>query len=268
MIMKPSEKSPLATLFVGKLIQKAGFPPGVFNIVSGAGRTGALLASHMDINKVSFTGSLPTGQKIAQAAAGTNLKRVTLELGGKSPSIVFPDANLDAAVRWCMEGILVFSGQACVASSRVYVHQSIKAKFLEGLKAAFEEKSLAFGRDLNSESTLFGPLVDKLQYEKVVNYIEGGKSEATLLTGGKPLFDEVRFIRGAVILFVLTRNPNCRVATSRRLSSSTRPRTPKSTKRRSLVPSWWSVSLLTRTTSSSAQTPHRTVYLPQSLHKI
>jgi hypothetical protein len=120
MVMKASEKTPLSTIFFAKLATEAGVPPGVLDIVNGPKSTGAVLASHMGIRKISFTGSVGTGKKIAQMAAASNLKRVTLELGGKSPSIVFPDANMENAVRWCTQGIVTNSGQACISSSRVY----------------------------------------------------------------------------------------------------------------------------------------------------
>lgn len=191
MIMKASEKTPLSTLFFGKIANQAGLPPGVFNLLSGGGSTGALLASHMNIRKISFTGSEATGKKIAQAAAASNLKRVTLELGGKSPSIVFPDANLDVAVEWCVRGITTNSGQACIASSRVYVHSSIRGQFIERMKAAFEALEPVFG-DPKAETTQIGPLVDKFQFDRVSGFIAAGKKEATLVTGGEPLKKQVR----------------------------------------------------------------------------
>ncbi|OAL38851.1 hypothetical protein AYO20_02057 [Fonsecaea nubica] len=190
MVMKSSEKTPLSTIFFGKLLQQAQIPPGVFNLLSGAGETGALLASHTDVDKISFTGSVNTGKKIAVAAASSNLKRVTLELGGKSPSIVFPDANLDVATQWCVQGIVGNSGQACIASSRVYVHKDIKETFVQCLKTAFEQTHAAFGKDPHSDSTHIGPLVDKSQFEKVAQYVEAGKAEATLITGGEALYDQ------------------------------------------------------------------------------
>ncbi|KAF5024619.1 hypothetical protein F66182_3382 [Fusarium sp. NRRL 66182] len=165
MVMKASEKSPLSTLFFGKLFQEAGFPPGVFNLISGAGETGAFLSSHVGIDKISFTGSVNTGKKIAQMAAASNLKRVTLELGGKSPSIVFSDANLDVAVEWCTRGIILNSGQACIASSRVYVHRDIKEEFIKRMKHSFENTHGLFG-DPSKSTTKIGPLVDKTQFER------------------------------------------------------------------------------------------------------
>lgn len=189
-IIKASEKSPLSTIYLGKLANQAGFPPGVINFVSGAGETGSLLASHLDIDKISFTGSAVTGKRVASAAANSNLKRVALELGGKSPSIVFPDADLGVAIKWCVQGIVGNAGQACIASSRVYVHENIKDAFIGGMKAAFEGLDSAFG-DPNSEAVYLPPLVDKAQFDRVNWYIKEADSEATLVTGGSPLFDKV-----------------------------------------------------------------------------
>ncbi|KAH8422604.1 uncharacterized protein LDX57_000358 [Aspergillus melleus] len=174
-ILKPSEKTPLSTLYLGRLVKEAGFPPGVFNIVGGAGATGAFLAEHMGIDRISFTGSLATGKKVAEAASRSNLKRVGLELGGKSPSIIFADANLDNAVQWCTRGIVTASGQMCNASSRVYVHEDIKEEFLQRMKNAFE------GIDLSQTQA---PVIDQIQLARVERYIEQGNKEASLLTGG------------------------------------------------------------------------------------
>ncbi|KAI1258416.1 aldehyde dehydrogenase domain-containing protein [Xylariaceae sp. FL1019] len=188
-ILKPSEKTPLAAIYIGKLAKEAGFPPGVFQVVNGRGETGSLLASHMDIDKISFTGSVGTGKKIAQMAAASNLKKVTLELGGKSPSIVFPDANLEVATTWCVQGITINAGQVCIASSRVYVHKDIKEKFVAAMKTAFE-KTTEFVGDPQSADTRIGTLADKIQFDRVSKYIENGKSEATLVTGGDQMFGE------------------------------------------------------------------------------
>lgn len=189
-VIKPSEKTPLSTIFLGRLANEAGIPAGVLNVVTGAGPTGALLASHMDVNKISFTGSCATGKKIAQMAAGTNLKRVSLELGGKSPSIIFPDANLDVAVEWCVRGITTMTGQVCMASSRVYVHKSIRDKFVQRFQAALKTVASTIG-DPSLGSTTVGPLVDKLQFERVMSLIDSGKKEAKLLQGGQQIGDKV-----------------------------------------------------------------------------
>ena len=135
-IFKSSEKSPLGSLAFGELIKQAGFPPGVINIISGPGATGALLASHMEIKKISYTGSVVAGRKVQVAATNSNLKRVTLELGGKSPSIIFPDADIENALTMSSQNFLLNSGQVCVAATRVFVHEAIAEKFIDGLPAA------------------------------------------------------------------------------------------------------------------------------------
>ncbi|KXH41283.1 aldehyde dehydrogenase [Colletotrichum salicis] len=183
-ILKPSEKTPLAALAFGTLIEQAGFPPGVFQIVSGDGSTGALLASHMKVRKISFTGSTNTGRKIQEMAAKSNMKRVTLELGGKSPAVVFKDCNLENAITWCANAITANTGQVCVAASRVYVEAPIYDEFLAGYKKAMEEKIKGVG-DPDAEGTTIGPLVDKAQFERVQGFIERGQQgQGTLLVGG------------------------------------------------------------------------------------
>lgn len=182
-ILKPSEKTPFAALALGSLIKEAGFPPGVFQVVTGDGSTGAHYASHMKVSKVSFTGSTTTGRRIQEMAAKSNLKRITLELGGKSPAVVFDDADFDNAVAWCANAITANTGQVCFAASRVYVQEGIYDKFVAAYKAAMEAKGKAVG-DPNSEETVMGPLVDKSQYDRVVGFIERGKQQGKLLTGG------------------------------------------------------------------------------------
>ncbi|EXJ75064.1 uncharacterized protein A1O5_01760 [Cladophialophora psammophila CBS 110553] len=166
LIVKPSEKTPLGSLALGPLFKKAGFPPGVLQILPGDGSTGALLAQHMRVHKISFTGSINTGKLIQQAAAQSNLKRVTLELGGKSPAIIFEDADLDNALKWTINAILARSGQVCVAATRVYVQKSISEDFihryLEMMKAATDDLG-----DPQDPSVKLGPLVDQGQLERV-----------------------------------------------------------------------------------------------------
>ena len=158
-------KAPLGALQIGDLIVKAGFPPGVINILNGDGNTGALLASHMDIDRLSFTGSVETGKKIQIAATQSNLKRVTLELGGKSPSIIFDDADLDNALLHSSQSFLVHSGQICVAASRVLVHKSIVDRFISELKVRFEALAGASGTPslLSSSLCTLGPNDDHAQ---------------------------------------------------------------------------------------------------------
>lgn len=189
-ILKPSEKTPFAALALGYLIKEAGFPPGVFQILSGDGSTGALLASHMKVRKISFTGSTGTGRKIQEMAAKSNLKRITLELGGKSPAVVFDDCNLENAITWCVNAITANTGQVCFAASRVYVQEGIYDKFVEGYKKAMEERAATIG-DPEADSTVMGPLVDKAQYDRVTGFIQRGQSQGTLLTGAGQVGDKV-----------------------------------------------------------------------------
>lgn len=183
MIVKPSEKTPLGTLAVARLFDQAGFPKGVIQVVTGGAETGALLSSHMRIRKVSFTGSIPTGKKIQVAAAQSNLKRVTLELGGKSPAVIFDDCNLDNAITWTINAILARSGQVCMAATRIYVQKSISEKYI----AKYVEKMKAAAADLGDPqdpSVKLGPLVDASQFEKVKDMVTKGKGEAELVVGG------------------------------------------------------------------------------------
>ncbi|KAI6781271.1 Aldehyde dehydrogenase X-like protein [Emericellopsis cladophorae] len=196
-ILKPSEKTPFSALALGTLIKEAGFPPGVFQIVTGEGSTGALLASHMKVQKVSFTGSTATGRRIQEMAAKSNLKRVTLELGGKSPAVVFDDADLENAIAWCANAITTNTGQVCFAASRVYVQEGIYDKFVQGYKAAMEEKGKAAG-DPDAKETLLGPLVDKSQYDRVLGFIERGKKQGKLLTGGGRIGEDGFYVQPTV----------------------------------------------------------------------
>ncbi|KAJ0339445.1 hypothetical protein COL922a_004367 [Colletotrichum nupharicola] len=197
-ILKPSEKTPFAALALGNLIKEAGFPPGVFQVVAGDGSTGALLASHMKVRKVSFTGSTTTGRTIMKLAASSNLKRVTLELGGKSPAVVFKDCNMENAVTWCANAITMNTGQVCFAASRVYVESSIYDEFLAGYKKAMEEKIKVVG-DPEKAETVIGPLVDKAQFERVRGFIERGQQgQGTLLVGGGRVGEKGYFVQPTV----------------------------------------------------------------------
>ncbi|CEJ94346.1 Putative Aldehyde dehydrogenase mitochondrial [[Torrubiella] hemipterigena] len=185
-IVKPSEKTPLGSLAIAPLFAKAGFPPGVFQVITGAGSTGALLAEHMKIRKISFTGSLTTGRKIQELAARSNLKRVTLELGGKSPAIVFADANLDNALTWTVNGILTRSGQLCVAASRVYVQREIADVFIQQYVERMKAASNDFG-DPQDPGVKFGPLVDEGQLARVTAMVDKARNDAELVVGGARL---------------------------------------------------------------------------------
>ncbi|KAH6682825.1 aldehyde dehydrogenase domain-containing protein [Halenospora varia] len=198
-ILKPSEKAPLMAAALGKLIIEAGFPPGVFQVLSGDGSTGALLASHMKVAKISFTGSIPTGKTVQKLAAQSNLKRVTLELGGKSPAVVFDDANLENAVQWCVNAITINSGQICFASSRVYVQEGIYDRFLKSFQQAMLEKTKMLG-DPEKNETSIGPVVDKAQFDRIINIINAAQTEnqGTLLMGGKASGTKGYYIEPAI----------------------------------------------------------------------
>ncbi|KAH8588201.1 aldehyde dehydrogenase domain-containing protein [Bisporella sp. PMI_857] len=181
-VIKSSEKSPLGCLKLGELIKEAGFPPGVVNIVSGFGHiTGKLMAEHMNIRKIAFTGSVATGKKVMQMAAGSNLKNVTLELGGKSPAIIFADADLERAVHAVEFSIHHNSGQHCQANSRVFVEESVMDKFIERFSALMRSRKVG---DPAEKDTFHGPQCDKGQRDRIVSLLESGKKSGELVMGG------------------------------------------------------------------------------------
>ncbi|SCU96981.1 LAFA_0G09142g1_1 [Lachancea sp. 'fantastica'] len=181
-VIKPAENTSLSLLYFAQLFEKAGFPPGVVNVLPGLGAvTGSSLASHKDVDKIAFTGSTAVGQKVMALAATSNLKAVTLECGGKSPAVVFEDANLDEAVKWTTAGIYYNSGQNCTANSRLLVQESIYDKFMEKFtKFAQEEWKFGSSLDPYDESCTVGPVISKAQYERVQGYIEHGKTQEKL----------------------------------------------------------------------------------------
>lgn len=182
MIFKPSEVTPLSTLRLAELLVEAGVPAGLFNVVQGGYEVGTALSEHPGISKISFTGSVPTGKKVMASAAST-LKKVTMELGGKSPLIIFPDADIERAADIAVMANFFSSGQVCTSGTRVFVHNSIKEKFQEAVLA--RAKSIAIG-DPSDLNTRFGPLVSKEHRDKVLGYVKSGiESGATLLYGGK-----------------------------------------------------------------------------------
>ncbi|KAF5346462.1 hypothetical protein D9756_010076 [Leucocoprinus leucothites] len=185
-VLKPSEITPLSALLLIDLIDQAGFPPGVINVVSGYGNTvGAAIAAHPRIAKVAFTGSTLTGRRIMKASAESNLKAVTLELGGKSPTIIFDDANLEQAIKWASMGIFFNMGQVCVAGSRIYVQEGIYDKFLPGFSQAAEYLTKSTGNPFEP-ATRHGPQVSQVQFDRVMGYIESGKAEgAKIHMGGE-----------------------------------------------------------------------------------
>ncbi|KAH8690599.1 aldehyde dehydrogenase domain-containing protein [Talaromyces proteolyticus] len=196
-VMKTAEQTPLSALFAAKLVKEAGFPPGVINIISGFGNTaGAAVSAHMDIDKVAFTGSTLVGRTIMQAAAKSNLKKVTLELGGKSPNIVFPDANLDDAIGWVNFGIYFNHGQCCCAGSRILVHESIYDQFLSRFKQRAEQNIVG---DPFHPQTFQGPQVSQRQFERIMEYISTGKNDgATVVTGGARHGDQGYYIQPTI----------------------------------------------------------------------
>ncbi|KAL6230136.1 hypothetical protein BDW75DRAFT_248918 [Aspergillus navahoensis] len=181
----PSEKTPFASTRFAALATEAGIvPPGVIQSLPGAGATGALLTNHMKVRKVSFTGSVATGRRIQQAAASSNLKRVTLELGGKSPSAIFEDCNFDNAVWWSVFAITQNTGQACFAASRLFVQESIADKFIDAFVKGMKEKINQMGDPTNSETQL-GPLADKGQLARVASFLTNDGGATQVLAGGK-----------------------------------------------------------------------------------
>ncbi|KAJ8640623.1 hypothetical protein MRB53_017317 [Persea americana] len=197
MVIKPAEQTPLSALYYAHLAKLAGVPDGVINVVTGFGPTaGAAIASHMDIDTVAFTGSTQVGKLIMEAAAKSNLKPVSLELGGKSPLIIFNDADVDMAVDLARMAIFYNKGEICAAGSRVYVQEGIYDEFVR--KSAERAKSWVVG-DPFSPHVQQGPQVDRKQFEKVLKYIELGKREgATLLTGGKPCGEKGYYIEPTI----------------------------------------------------------------------
>ncbi|MGY1703461.1 aldehyde dehydrogenase [Geodermatophilus sp. SYSU D00697] len=182
-VVKPSEHSPASTVALAEVLFEAGLPAGVLNVVTGWDRsTGERLAAHPGVDKVAFTGSTATGIKVAQAAAG-NVNRVTLELGGKSPQIVFPDADLDAAANGLVAGVFAATGQTCMAGSRLIVHADVHDALVE--KVVARASTIKLGDPLEAETEM-GPVANQPQYEKVLGYLKGAKEEgATFAYGGE-----------------------------------------------------------------------------------
>ncbi|MFA3791216.1 aldehyde dehydrogenase family protein [Aliiglaciecola sp. SL4] len=196
-ILKPAEDTSITALRLGELAKIAGFPDGVLNVITGYGQSiGAGIASHPGIDKVAFTGSTQTGKIIASAATG-NLKKVTLELGGKAPNIILPDANLEKAIAGSAMGIFFNSGQVCTAASRLYVHDDVYDQVVEGI-AEFS-RNIKVGPGLDPEA-LLGPLISAKQQARVLNYIEKGREEGgEIVAGGNRIGDKGFFVSPTVI---------------------------------------------------------------------
>jgi aldehyde dehydrogenase (NAD+) len=197
-VVKPSEHSPVSTLGFAKLFEQAGFPPGVFNVVTGLSReVGAALAGHPGVDKVAFTGSTATGRAVARAAA-ENLTKVTLELGGKSPQIVFPDADLRAAANGLVAGVFAATGQSCMAGSRLIVHDSAHDEMIQ--LVADRAARIKLG-DPSDPETEMGPVANRPQYEKVLGYLKTAREEGATVVCGGPADQELGglFIKPTVL---------------------------------------------------------------------
>ena len=198
-ILKPAEQTPLTALRLGELALEAGFPEGVVNVVTGKGDTGAALVAHRGVDKIAFTGSTEVGKKIVQASVG-NLKRVSLELGGKSPNIVLPDADLAKAAKAAASGIFSNQGQTCTAGSRLYVHEDVHDAFVDLLVQ--EARALKIGSGLDPVSDL-GPVISQEQLDRILSYIGIGQREGARLAcgGGRPAhLDAGYFLEPTVFL--------------------------------------------------------------------
>ncbi|KAK1595131.1 aldehyde dehydrogenase [Colletotrichum navitas] len=196
-VMKTAEQTPLSALVFATLVKEAGFPPGVFNLLNGFGKVaGAALSAHMDVDKIAFTGSTLVGRQIMKAAASSNLKKVTLELGGKSPNIVFDDADIEQAISWVNFGIYYNHGQCCCAGTRIFVQEGIYDKFLAAFKKRAEQNKVG---DPFHPETFQGPQVSQLQFDRIMGYIKAGKEEgATVETGGARHGDKGYFIQPTI----------------------------------------------------------------------
>ncbi|KAI1394228.1 aldehyde dehydrogenase [Hypoxylon trugodes] len=184
-VLKPAEQTPLSILYFASVVVKAGFPAGVVNITNGYGKeAGHALASHLDVDKIAFTGSTATGKQIMKTAS-INMKNITLETGGKSPLLVFEDADIEQAAKWAHIGIMSNQGQICTATSRILVQDTIYDKFVNEFREAVKTTSKV--GDPFAEGTFQGPQVTKAQYDRILSFVESGKSEgATLTAGGIP----------------------------------------------------------------------------------
>lgn len=196
-VLKPAEQTPLCNLYIAALTKEAGFPRGVINVVSGLGHiAGAALAEHHDVAKISFTGSVQVGKMIMKASGNSNLKRVTLELGGKSPLVIFDDVNVDEAVKIAHEAIFANSGQVFSAASRTYVHSKIYNEFVEKSRKLALKRKVGDPFDAAIEQ---GPQVDKDIFERVMNFIKLGRRQgARLIAGGKRIGDKGYFIQPTI----------------------------------------------------------------------
>lgn len=197
MVLKPAEQTPLSAIRLGQIMLECGFPPGVLNVVTGDGAVGAMLSEHMDVDKVAFTGSGEVGRKIIKAAASSNLKKVTVELGGKSPQIIMPDADVAHTIDGVSTGIFFNMGQNCTAGSRLYAHKSVFDDIVGGLTEKAEKMKI--GRGLEPDTEL-GPVISQQQFDRVTGYLEAGKRDgAEVVTGGERWGEEGYFIKPTIL---------------------------------------------------------------------
>ncbi len=195
-VLKPAEQTPLSALRLGQIMQEAGLPAGVVNIITGYGDAGAALAAHDDVDKVAFTGSTEVGKLIVKAAAG-NLKKVTLELGGKSPNVIYADADLEGAITGAANGIFFNHGQCCNAGSRLYVQKQIFDDVVSGVADAAKSIKLAPGTDPDAQ---MGPLISDEQFEKVLGYLDSGREAgADAVVGGGREGDRGYFVQPTIL---------------------------------------------------------------------
>lgn len=188
-ILKPAEETPLTALRLGELVLEAGFPDGVINILTGPGEpTGAAMVANMGVDKVAFTGSTETGRKILRGSAYSNLKKVSLELGGKSPNVIFADADIESAIKGANWAIFSTAGQECVAGSRLFIERPVYEQVLEGLRQQAGRIRVGSGF---TPKVHIGPIITAAQLERVMGYIEGGRAQAELVTGGERLGGEL-----------------------------------------------------------------------------
>lgn len=200
MVLKSSEKSPLSALLFAQICQQVGLPKGVLNILSGNGRPcGEAIAKHMGVRKISFTGSVPTGKAIAKAAAESNLKNVTLELGGKNPLVIFDDADLKEAIPAAARSAVINSGQGCILSTRIYVHERVRDQFIQGMKEAMTKIGGAVDDPL-LPTAMRGPQADKIQFEKIMGYLDYAKHQKfEIPLGGGRAKDKGYFVQATII---------------------------------------------------------------------
>jgi len=196
-VLKPAEQTPLTAIYLAELAVEAGIPEGVFNVVLGGAEVGSALSSHQDVDKIAFTGSTGVGRAIAVAAAQSNFKRVTLELGGKSPVIVFPDADLTAAIPAIAAGIFSGAGQICTAGSRLYVHEKAFDRVLEGVAEAAGKLKVGYGLD---PATNMGPLITAAHRDRVAGMTERAvRDGASVITGASAIDGDGYFYQPTIL---------------------------------------------------------------------